>query len=89
MVEEKYDKISVLEKPIEVDIGEWAEQHLDCDTIVGWKQTASIVVVYAYSKSKDGNNMLSEYRDRYLTDKSILRGLPHEATQGIWNISEV
>ena len=86
---EGYEGIRVLEKPMEVDIGTWAGEHLDCDTIVSWKQSEPVIIVYAFSESMEFNKVLSKYRDDVLSDMSILRGLPHEAAQGVWNVSEI
>lgn len=76
------ENISVYDFPIEVDGGEWIENHPDCDTVCEQIGAGAGLLVYAYATSKKGNEPLHVYRDKYLPDMNILKGISKEAVQG-------
>ena len=71
--------IVVLESPIEVDTGEWIENHIECDTVVENISQGIRMLVYAYADSPEGNISLKKFRDEKMKGKKILKGLSRYA----------
>ena len=69
------ENICVYDYPVEVDCGEWIVKHPECDTVCEQIGAGSIMLVYAYATSKEGNESLHAYRDKKLSDKKILKGV--------------
>ena len=77
------ENITIYNEPIVVDCGEWAVEHPDCDTIIDDGDYSQSIRVYAFARSEEGNEELKKYRNEYLADKEILKGLSHYAVAGI------
>ena len=76
---DKTENITVLEKPVKVDIMEWAFEHPDCDTIYEKTGEGQIINVFAYSNSKEGNLDLLKYRDVKMKGKRLMAGMEQDA----------
>ena len=83
MVMEKKDEIEILDFPIEANYGQWAIDHPECDTIYEQIGTSSVILVYAFAKSKRGNKLLEIYRNDHLKDKKILMGVSMDGIRSI------
>lgn len=68
--------IMIYKKPRKVTLGQWVMKHPECDSICERRDTSPEIYIHAYSKSESHNSELKAYRDRYLPDKVILRGIP-------------
>ena len=77
------ENITIYDKPVVVDCGEWAVEHPDCDTIIESGDYSQSICVYAYAKTEEGNDELKKYRNEYLSGKTILKGLSQYAVAGI------
>ena len=83
MVVEKNGDIEILDFPIEANYGQWAMDHPECDTIYEQIGTSSVILVYAFAKSKSGNKPLELYRNNHLKDKKILMGVSMDGIRSI------
>lgn len=77
------DDIEILEYPLEVNYGQWAIDHPECDTIYEQIGTGSTILVYAFALSKKANSLLVKYRDKHLQDKKILMGVSLDGIRSI------
>ena len=73
------EPITVLDKPLKVDIMEWVFQHPDCDTIYEKSGDGQKIYVFAYSNSKEGNQVLLKYRDEKMKEKRLMAGMEYDA----------
>ena len=60
-------------KPMTIDIGTWANDHLDCDAIID--NHGSTIVVYAFTREPQYNSALKDYRRQKFSAQKILRGI--------------
>ncbi len=67
--------ISIPDYPIEINYGDWVINHPDCDSIMEMIGNGPIMLVYAYSTSKEGNKELRQLKDTSFSDKKILMGV--------------
>lgn len=76
------ESITVLDKPMEVDVGEWIFSHPDCDSIVEFIIGKQSMFVFAYAKYESGNDELQKYRGLFMPEKRILKGVSRYAIAG-------
>ena len=79
----EYPNIIVLDYPEEVNFSEWSFEHPECDCIIQQIGTGPKAMLYAYSKSKAGNEELRIYRNKYLEGYEILVGLSENAISSL------
>ena len=80
--------IVICDPPQEVNYGSWLFEHPDCDTIVQHIGTGPIMLVFAYSLSKEGNEELMSYRNYHMPEKTILAGVSADGIRSILSFNE-
>ena len=68
--------------PQDVDIGEWLENHTDCDAIVD-DRPGNRMTVYAYTREPAYNFALSQYQQEHFGNYTILSGIPSYVLNGV------
>ncbi len=71
--------IVIFNKPQKVDLATWADNHIDCDTLILPKDDPDHLYVVAYAASKEYNDDL---REKYSGCK-VLSGI---TSQEVWTV---
>ncbi len=75
------DGILFLDQPTEVDLGEWMDEHMDCDSFIIKNDNPLKLTVVAVSTDKKYNPNLEKLRSQY--KGGILRGLTSQEVNTI------